>query len=72
MENRLHWYMNVAFADDQMRARTIHATHNFAILKYITLNLTRLDPNKRKGGINAPCFIAATSDHYLEHLLGLA
>ena len=71
VENRLHWCMDVAFADDQMRARTKHAAHNLAILKHITLNLIRLDPIKRKGGIKARRFIAATSDAYREHLLGL-
>ena len=72
VENRLHWCMDVAFADDQMRARSGHAAHNLAILKHITLNLIRLDPIKRKGGIRARRFIAATSDHYREHLLGMA
>ena len=72
VENRLHWCMDVAFADDQMRARSGHAAHNLAILKHITLNLIRLDPIKRKGGIKARRFIAASSDQYREHLLGLA
>ncbi len=72
VENRLHWCMDVAFADDQMRARTGHAAHNLAILKHITLNLIRLDPIKRNGGIKARRFIAASSDSYREHLLGLA
>ena len=56
--------MDVAFADDQMRARTGHAAHNLAVLKHITLNLIRLDPVKRKGGIKARRLIAATSDLY--------
>lgn len=72
VENRLHWCMDVAFADDQMRARAGHAAHNLAVLKHITLNLIRLDPIKRKGGIKARRFIAATSDSYRAHLLGLA
>lgn len=71
VENRLHWCLDVAFADDQMRVRTGHAAHNLAILKHITLNLIRLDPIKRKGGIKARRFIAANSDAYREHLLGL-
>ena len=50
---------------------TGHAAHNLAILKHITLNLIRLDPIKRKGGIKARRFIAATSDAYRELLLGL-
>jgi len=72
VENRLHWCMDVAFADDQMRARTGHAAHNLAVLKHITLNLIRLDPTPRKGGIKVRRLIAATSDLYRAQLLGLA
>ncbi len=72
IENRLHWCMDVVFSDDQMRARTGHAAHNLAVLKHITLNLIRLDPIKRKGGIKARRFIAAVSDHYRSQLLGWA
>jgi len=64
--------MDVALGDDQMRARNGHAAHNHAILKHITLNLIRLDPIKRKGGIRARRFVAAISDKYREHLLGFA
>ena len=71
IENRLHWSMDVTFNDDQMRARTGHAAHNLAVLKHITLNLIRLDPVKRKGGIKARRLIAATSDTYRAQLLGL-
>lgn len=72
IENRLHWCMDVIFQDDQMRARSGHAAHNLAVLKHITLNLIRLDPVKRKGGIKARRLIAATSDAYRAELLGLA
>jgi predicted transposase YbfD/YdcC len=71
VENRLHWSMDVTFNDDQMRARTKAAAHNLAVLKHITLNLIRLDPIKRKGGIKARRLIAATSDQYRAQLLGL-
>ncbi len=71
VENRLHWCMDVAFADDQMRARTGYAAHNLAALKQLTLNLIRLDPIPRKGGIKVRRLIAATSDDYRAHLLGL-
>jgi predicted transposase YbfD/YdcC len=71
VENRLHWCMDIAFNDDQMRARTRHAAHNLASLKQLTLNLIRMDPVKRKGGIKARRIIAATSDNYRAHLLGL-
>ena len=72
VENRLQWCMDAAFADDQMRARTGHAAHNLAVLKQLTLNLIRLDPCQRKGGIKARRLIAATSDTYRAQLLGLA
>jgi predicted transposase YbfD/YdcC len=72
VENRLHWTMDVAFNDDQMRARTKAAAHNLAVLKHIALNLIRIDPIKRKGGIKARRLIAATSDIYRTQLLGLA
>ncbi|OHC67852.1 MAG: hypothetical protein A3H93_14765 [Rhodocyclales bacterium RIFCSPLOWO2_02_FULL_63_24] len=70
-ENSLHWCMDVVFADDQMRARTGHAAHNLAVLKHITMNLIRLDPVPRKGGIKVRRLIAATSDAYRAHLFGL-
>jgi len=47
------------------------AAHNLASLKQLTLNLIRMDPVKRKGGIKARRIIAATSDNYRAHLLGL-
>ena len=71
IENRLHWCMDVCFNDDLMRARTKAAAHNLAVLKHITLNLIRLDPIKRKGGVKARRLIAATSDLYRAQLLGL-
>lgn len=71
VENRLHWVMDMIFNDDQMRARTKHAAHNLVVLKHITLNLIRLDPIKRKGGVKARRLIAATSDNYRAELLGL-
>ena len=64
VENRLHWCLDVVFADDRMRVRTGHAAHNLAVLKQLTLNLIRLDPTQRKGGIKARRLIAATSDSY--------
>jgi predicted transposase YbfD/YdcC len=71
VENSLHWCMDVVFADDQMRARSGHAAHNLAVLRHIALNLIRLDPLPRKGGIKARRLIAATSDTYRAQLLGL-
>lgn len=71
VENSLHWCMDVVFGDDQMRTRTGHAAHNFAVMRHFALNLIRLDPVKRKGGLKVRRLIAATSDTYRAELLGL-
>lgn len=71
VETSLHWCMDVIFGDDQMRARTGHAAHNFAVMRHFALNLIRLDPVKRKGGLKVRRLIAATSDAYRAELLGL-
>jgi len=71
VENSLHWCMDVAFGDDQMRVRTGHAAHNFAVMRHCALNLIRLDPSKRKGGLKVRRLIAATSDNYRAELRGL-
>ncbi len=63
--------MDVVFGDDQMRARTNHAAHNFAVMRHFALNLIRLDPVKRKGGLKVRRLIAAASDAYRAELLGL-
>jgi hypothetical protein len=54
------------------RSATGHAAYNLSTLKHITLNLIRMDPVKRKGGIKARRLIAATSDNYRAELFGLA
>ena len=68
---RLHWCMDVAFGDDQMRARIGYVAHNFAVMRHFDLNLIRLDPVKRKGGLKVRRLISATSDAYRAQLLGL-
>jgi predicted transposase YbfD/YdcC len=71
IENRLHWCMDVIFADDPMRARTHYAAHNLAVLKQLTLNLIRLNPAPRKGSIKVQRLIASTSDSFRSQRLAL-
>ena len=71
VENSLHWCINVVFGDDQMRARTDHAAHNLAVVRQFVLNLIRLSPLKRNGGLKIQRLIAATSDTFRAELLGL-
>lgn len=63
--------MCVVFGDDQMRARTGHAAHNFAVMRHFALNLIRLDPVKRKVGLKVRRLIVTSSDAYRAELLGL-
>jgi predicted transposase YbfD/YdcC len=71
IENSVHWCLDVALNDDQMRARVKNAGANLAILRRLVLNLFRLDTSKRKGGIYTRRILAASSDSYRTTLLGL-
>lgn len=71
IENRVHWCLDVALNDDQMRARSKNAGANLAIVRRLVLNLFRLDPSHKKGGIHTRRILAASSDSYRTSLLGL-
>ncbi|MBK6972802.1 MAG: hypothetical protein IPH26_07535 [Sterolibacteriaceae bacterium] len=63
--------LDVAFNDDQMRAREKNAGANLATVRRLVLNLFRLDKSSRKGGIYTRRILAASSDSYRARLLGL-
>ena len=71
VENQVHWCLDVAFKDDQMRAREKNAGVNLATIRRLVLNLFRLDKSPRKGGIYNRRILAASSDSYRASLLGL-
>lgn len=71
IENRVHWCLDVALRDDQMRARIKNAGANLATVRRLVLNLFRLDTS-RKAGIRTRRILAASSDSYRARLLGLA
>ena len=48
IENQLHWSLDVAFGEDQCRARVGHASENLARLRHIALNI--LKPTRPKNG----------------------
>ena len=41
IENRLHWVLDVTFADDQSRLRKGHGARNMATVRHFALNLVR-------------------------------
>lgn len=71
VENSLHWCMDVAFNDDQMRLRTDYAAHNFAVLRQLALNAIRHAPAPCQGGLKTRRLVAASSDDYRALILGL-
>ena len=44
IENRLHWVLDMHFAEDANRARKDHAPENLAILRKLALNIHRTHP----------------------------
>ena len=46
IENRLHWILDVHFAEDSNRARLDNAPENLAILRRLALNILRTHPDR--------------------------
>lgn len=70
IENSMHWVLDVAFGEDQCRARVKNAAQNFAILRRIVINLLRADPTT-KVGAKTKRLKASADDRYRAHILGL-
>ena len=68
VENKLHWVLDVSFAEDQSRQRKDHSAENFSRLRRIALNLLRQEKN-RKRGIKGKRLNAAWDHDYLMKLL---
>src|SRR5664279_4230492 len=71
IENKLHWVLDVGFAEDLDRKRAGHAAQNFSILNRIALNLLRQDKSSQRG-IQGKRLKAAWDHPYLLKLLGLS
>jgi predicted transposase YbfD/YdcC len=68
IENRLHWVLDVNFAEDRNRARKDNAPENFAILRRLALNILRTHPDPasiqrkiKRAGWNETFLMAALS-----------
>ena len=67
IENRLHWVLDVTFADDQSRLRKGHGARNMATVRHFALNLVRTAIDKRS--IKSRRKIAGWDTDYLEALV---
>ena len=67
IENRLHWVLDVTFADDQSRLRKGHGARNMATVRHFALNLVRTATDKRS--IKSRRKIAGWDTHYFDAIL---
>ena len=68
VENRLHWSLDVSFAEDLCRVRKGHGAENFSRLRRIALNLLRKETTA-KVGIKAKRLRAGWDHDYLLKIL---
>lgn len=68
IENKLHYVLDVSFAEDQCRIRKGHAAENFSRLRRIALNLLRRETTKKRG-IKGKRLLAGWNHDYLLKLL---
>lgn len=69
VENKLHWMLDVAFAEDFNRKRAGHASQNFSLINKIALTLLKKDKTK-KVGVKSKRKGAAWDEDYLLTILG--
>ncbi len=70
IENKLHWTLDVAFAEDQSRKRDENAAQNFSVLLKIALNLLK-NEKTAKVGVKGKRLKAEWDNQYLEKLINL-
>ena len=68
IENRLHWVLDVVFADDQSRLRKGHGAKNMAIVRHFAINLIRAATDRKS--IKLRRKIAGWDPNYLADRLG--
>jgi predicted transposase YbfD/YdcC len=71
IENKVHWVLDVDFQEDLSQISTGHAAENFSILRRLSLNIIRLDPDKKKS-LKGRREIAGWDNEYMTYLLQLA
>lgn len=69
IENRLHWVLDVVFADDQARLRTGHGAKNMAVVRHFAINLVRSVADKKSLKLRRK--LAGWDVRYLASILGL-
>lgn len=70
IENKLHWTLDVAFAEDSSRKRAGNAAQNYSVILKIALNLMKNETSVKQG-IRGKRLKAAWDNKYLKKILNL-
>ena len=71
VENNLHWTLDVAYNEDNCRARIGNAAIVLNVFRHISLNLINHEKTS-KGGVKSKQFRCALSTNYLEKVIGFS
>jgi len=71
IENSLHWRLDVAYNEDNCRARVDNAAIVFNVFRHMSLNLIS-EERSSKGGIKSKQFRCAISTDYLKKVLEIS
>ena len=68
---RCHWILDIAFREDESRARNLHAAENFTLLRKIAMNLLKSDTST-KIGVKGKRLKAGWDEEYFLKVLGFS
>ena len=68
IENSLHWELDMAFREDESRARKDNSAENFNVLRQIALNILKSDKSC-KGSITDKQFKCLLDCSYLDRIV---
>lgn len=68
IENNLHWVLDMAFREDERRARKDNSAENFNVLRQIALNILKSEKNF-KGSITDKQFKCLLDNSYLNRIV---
>ncbi len=71
IENSLHWTLDVTFAEDDCRVRSLHAPHNLALLRRFALNALNREATSKRS-LRQKSKRAAMDDIYMLTVLAAA